>query len=86
GEGEKTVIYRSPFFVVSSQDGKKLYASDKTADCIVVIDASAGKKLTEWPVVKEPTGLALSADGKPSMPHPLPLELCLPSIQPLARC
>ncbi|HOK52884.1 MAG TPA: c-type cytochrome [Armatimonadota bacterium] len=64
GEGEKTVIYRSPFFVVSSQDGKKLYASDKTADCIVVIDASAGKKLTEWPVVKEPTGLALSADGK----------------------
>jgi YVTN family beta-propeller protein len=64
GVGSETLVYRSPECVVASHDGQKIYVSDRTANCIVAINASTGKKLTEWPVSEEPTGLALSIDGK----------------------
>ena len=47
-----------------SPDGKTLYVSDKTAGCVAVLDAAAGKKVREVAIAGEPNGLALSADGK----------------------
>jgi len=64
GAAAPAAVYRSPLAVVVSPDGKTLYVSDKTAGCVVVIDAAAGKKLREVPIAGEPNGLALSADGK----------------------
>jgi YVTN family beta-propeller protein len=57
-------VYRSPLAVVVSPDGNLLYASDKTAKCVVVIDLGTGRPIREIPVPGEPHGLALSADGK----------------------
>lgn len=57
------VIYRSPLAVVVSPDGKTLYVSDKTAGCIVVLDAADGKEIREVAIEGEPHGVALSADG-----------------------
>ena len=56
--------YRSPYAVVVSPDGKTAYASDHTADAIVVIDAEAGKKKAEWALSGAPTCMVLSPDGK----------------------
>lgn len=56
--------YRSPLSVAASPDGKTLYVSDKTADCVTRLDAVTGGKLGETPIAGEPRGLALSADGK----------------------
>jgi YVTN family beta-propeller protein len=56
--------YRSPLSVAVSPDGKTLYVSDKTADCVTSLDAATGGKLGETPIAGEPRGLALSADGK----------------------
>ena len=57
-------VYRSPLAVAVSPDGKTLYVSDKTAGCVVVLDAVAGKKVREVAIADEANGLALSADGK----------------------
>lgn len=57
-------IYRSPFSVAVSPDGKTLYVSDKTAGCVTLLDTATGNKLGETPIAGEPHGLALSADGK----------------------
>jgi YVTN family beta-propeller protein len=57
-------VYRSPLAVAVSPDGNLLYASDKTAKCVVVIDLGTGRPIREIPVPGEPHGLALSADGK----------------------
>jgi len=56
--------YRSPYCAVVSPDGKAAYVSDRTADCVVVIDPSGGKKKAEWRVAGGPMGLALSPDGR----------------------
>ena len=56
--------YRSPYGVVATPDGKAVYVSDRTANCVVAIDPAKGAKVAEWPVPGEPTGLALSPDGK----------------------
>jgi len=56
--------YRSPYAALPSADGKLVYVSDHTADCVVVIDPAAGKVTAEWKVAGGPTGLALSPDGK----------------------
>ncbi len=56
--------YRSPLALAVSPDGKTLYVSDKTAGCVAVLDAAAGKKVREVAIAGEPNGLALSADGK----------------------
>ena len=57
-------VYRSPYAVVASPDGKAIYVSDRTANCVVALDPAKGAKTAEWPVEGEPTGLALSPDGK----------------------
>ncbi len=59
-----TSIYRSPYFLVISPDGKTVYVSDRTAGSLVVIDAILQKKLVEIPLRGKPHGLTLSADGE----------------------
>lgn len=56
--------YRSPLAAVVSPDGKMLYVSDKTAGCVALLDAAAGKPIRDIPVPGEPHGLALSGDGR----------------------
>ena len=56
-------VYRSPLAVVVSPDGSRLYVSDRTAQCVIFLDAVNGKVLGEVPIPGEPNGLALSADG-----------------------
>lgn len=55
---------RSPVSVAVSPDGKSLFVSDKTAGCVVTLDAATGVKLSETSIAGEPNGLTLSADGK----------------------
>jgi YVTN family beta-propeller protein len=57
-------VYRSPQAVAVAPDGKRAYVSDKTANCVVVLDLASGKAVGEIAVADEPNGLALSADGK----------------------
>jgi YVTN family beta-propeller protein len=57
-------VYRSPFAAVVSPDGKAVYVSDTTAECIVVLDAEKEAKKAEWPVKGQPKALLLSPDGK----------------------
>jgi YVTN family beta-propeller protein len=56
--------YRSPEALAVSPDGKTVYASDPTGQCVVVLDAVAGKPVGEIPLSGELRGLALAADGK----------------------
>lgn len=56
--------YRSPYAAAVSADGKAVYVSDHTADCIVVVDPAAGKPVAEWKAAGGPAGIALSPDGK----------------------
>jgi YVTN family beta-propeller protein len=64
GLAARAAVYRSPLAVAVSPDGGTLYVSDKTAGCVAVLDAAAGKKVCEVAIAGEPNGLALSADGK----------------------
>ena len=57
-------VYRSPVALTVSPDGKTVYVADRTAACIAVLDADAGRPVREIPMPGEPNGLALSADGK----------------------
>ncbi|NQT52321.1 PD40 domain-containing protein, partial [bacterium] len=57
-------VYRSPYSVVPSADGKVAYVADRTANAIVVVDPAKGAKVGEWPVPGEPTCMVLAADGK----------------------
>jgi YVTN family beta-propeller protein len=71
-------LYRSPYLLAASEDGKVAYVSDRTARCIVQIGKKGTdtdfadkigvsplfSKLAEWPVPGEPTGVAITADGK----------------------
>jgi len=56
--------YRSPLALTVAPDGKTLYAIDKTAGSVVVLDAETGKQVREISVAGEPIALILSADGK----------------------
>ncbi|MDP6526556.1 MAG: beta-propeller fold lactonase family protein [Kiritimatiellia bacterium] len=56
-------LYRSPLSVAVSSDGKTLYVSDKTAGCLVVLNAEDGRKIREVAIEGGPRGVALSADG-----------------------
>lgn len=61
--GAKTPpVYRSPFWVVATNG--KVCVSDRTAKCVVVLDAAQNRKIGEIPVRGEPTGLAISRDGR----------------------
>ncbi|MCI0461110.1 MAG: beta-propeller fold lactonase family protein [Gemmataceae bacterium] len=55
--------YRSPLALVVSPDGKILYASDRTACAVAVLDAVGRTKRAEIPLSGKPHGLSLSADG-----------------------
>lgn len=57
-------VYRSPQALAVAPDGKRLYVSDRTAGCVVVLDLAVGKAVGEIAVADEPCGLALSVDGK----------------------
>ncbi len=62
-EGAKAPpVYRSPFWVVAANG--KVYVSDRTAKCVVVLDAAQNREVGEIPVRGEPTGLAISRDGR----------------------
>ena len=60
----QAAVYRSPLAVAVSPDGRTVYVSDKTAQCVTVLDVAANKPLRDIAVAGEPNGLALSADGK----------------------
>jgi len=60
----RTAVYRSPLAVAVSPDGRTLYVSDRTAGCVTVLDAAAGRKVRDVAIGGEPNGLCLSADGK----------------------
>jgi DNA-binding beta-propeller fold protein YncE len=62
--GASAEPFRSPLSVVVAPDGNTLYASDRTAGCVAVLDGAAGKHVRDIAVSGEPAGLALSADGK----------------------
>lgn len=57
-------VYRSPFMLASTADGQRLYVSDRTAECIVMMDLPELAKLAQWPLAGEPTGIALTAEAK----------------------
>ena len=56
--------YRSPLSIAVSPDDATLYAIDRTAGCVTVLDRAAGKAVAEISVGGEPWGAALTADGK----------------------
>ncbi|NOZ24066.1 MAG: YncE family protein [Planctomycetes bacterium] len=56
--------YRSPYDLAMSPDGKTLYVSDRTAQCVVLMDTATGKAAGEIALTGRPSGLALSPDGK----------------------
>ncbi len=57
-------VYRSPYDLAFSPDGKRLAVSDRTAGRLCLLDVSAGKVAREVPLKGQPTGVAWSADGK----------------------
>ena len=48
--------FRSPLDVAVSPDGGKLYVSDRTAGCVVVLDAAEGRKTAEVAIGAPPLG------------------------------
>jgi YVTN family beta-propeller protein len=60
---EAAPVYRSPRAVAVAADGQTLFVADKTAGCVTIIDAAAGKPLADVATDDEPSDLALSADG-----------------------
>ncbi|MEW6358467.1 MAG: beta-propeller fold lactonase family protein [Planctomycetota bacterium] len=56
--------YRSPYDLAMSPDGKTLYCSDRTAQCVVLFDTATGKVAGEIALTGAPSGLVLSPDGK----------------------
>lgn len=55
--------YRSPWDVAVSPDGKTVYVSDATAQCVEILDATEKTKRSEIPLQGKPLGLCLSPDG-----------------------
>lgn len=57
-------VYRSPAALALAPSGKILYVSDRTADCVVVVDVVGAKPVGQFALGGEPSGLAISADGR----------------------
>ena len=57
-------VYRSPYDVAFSPDGKMLAVSDRTAGRLCLMDVAARKVAREVALKGQPTGVAWSADGK----------------------
>ena len=62
--GEARPTYQSPYAVVASADGSRLYVSHHTAGVVSVVDPAARKMVGSVQVGGSPAGLALSPDGK----------------------
>ncbi len=60
---EAGAIYHSPIAVAVSPDGKTVYAADRTAGCIAVLNAADRSKRADIPLKGQPRGLCLSANG-----------------------
>lgn len=59
----KTSTYHSPLALAVSPDGKTIYASDRTARSIAILDTTTRIKRSEIALQGQPRGIALSADG-----------------------
>ena len=59
-----TGAYLSPENIVAAPDGKLLYITEQTARQVAVVDAASGKVAKTISLKQDPTGLAISADGK----------------------
>ncbi|MEE8450256.1 MAG: hypothetical protein V3R99_00025, partial [Thermoguttaceae bacterium] len=57
-------VYRSPFDVAFSPDGRTLAVTDPTSGAAVLIEPSSGKVTHETSLRDEPSGVAWSADGR----------------------
>jgi len=57
-------VYRSPFDVAFSPDGKRLAVSDRPVGCLCLVDVAAKKVVREVALKGQPSGVAWSADGK----------------------
>ncbi|MFQ6133691.1 MAG: c-type cytochrome [Armatimonadota bacterium] len=55
--------YRSGFDLAMGPHGERLYVSDRTAGCVVIIELPEAKKAGEIRLRGEPAGMALSPDG-----------------------
>ncbi len=62
--GAERPVYRSPYDLAFSPDGKRLAVSDRTAGCLCLVDVAGKKVAREVDLKGEPTGVAWSADGK----------------------
>ena len=56
--------YQTPYAIVASADGARLYVSHHTAGTVSVVDPAARKMLGTIAVGGSPAGLALAPDGK----------------------
>ena len=54
----------SPTAIVADASGKTIYVAASTAGRVVIVDAAAGTVTGTIPLPQNPSGLALSADGK----------------------
>ena len=59
-----TGTYLSPENIAASLDGKLLYITEQTARQVAILETAAGKVVKTISLKQDPTGLALSADGK----------------------
>ncbi|MFV1967046.1 MAG: beta-propeller fold lactonase family protein [Pirellulaceae bacterium] len=56
-------VYRSPYLLAVSRDGKTLYVSDQTARCVAVLNLTTREKTGEIATEGQPRDLCLSPDG-----------------------
>ena len=59
----QAAVYRSAFDLALAPGGERLYVSDRTAGCVVIIDLPKASKTGEVALRGEPAGLALSPHG-----------------------
>jgi len=57
-------VYRSPYDLAFSPDGKTLAVSDRIAGCLCLVDVAAKKVAREVALKGQPTGVAWAPDGK----------------------
>jgi len=60
---ESRAVYQSPYAVLSSADGSRLFVSHHTAGVVSIVEPAGRKVVQTIPVGPAPTGLALSPDG-----------------------
>ncbi|MCP4156287.1 MAG: beta-propeller fold lactonase family protein [bacterium] len=58
------IQYKTPFNLVLSADGKKLYVACESSDSLIIIDTKTHRLLAEITVQNQPHGVCPSKDGK----------------------